>query len=84
MKATEGNAGPSLVLHREPVPAPEIPRGPLFPRNRPPPGADRVTFDVVSGDALLTYHDVLLISDGSQTPVQVHVGPQDVVTWEWL
>jgi len=81
MKATEGNGGAPIVLHRDPVRVPDIPRGSMFPRGvfR---GADRITFELLTGEALLTYHDVAVISDGTHTPAQVFVTPQDVVTWE--
>ena len=84
MKATEGNGGAPIVLHREPVTKPEIQRGLMFPKCRPLPGADRLTFDMVVSGARLTYHDAQVISDGAHTAVQVFVGPSDVVTWERL
>ena len=81
---SKNDGGPAVAVAREPVDKPEIPRGLMYPKCRPLPGADRLTFDMVVPGARVTYHDAQVISDGAHTAVQVFVGPSDVVTWERL
>lgn len=78
---SKNDGGPAVTVARAAADKPDIPRGAMFPRGSFV-GADRITFELVAHPFVLTYHDAAVISDGSLTPAQVFVGPQDVVTWE--
>lgn len=82
MKATEGNGGPGIILAREPVEAPPIPRGSmLLPDKLHNVGEDsRVTFNRRSGAFDLTYHDCQ-VTGCDHGSITVFVSPFDVVTW---
>lgn len=87
MKATEGNGGPGIVLGKEPVESPQIPRGatlvPLALFDPVPAVGDRITFRWVRGLFALTFHAIEVMAlEGSD--VRTYVRPSDVVTWDRL
>lgn len=77
-----GEAVSEAIATREPVPAPDYPRGSIWPARARSYGATHITFELALADAVVTYHDAQVVTDTDQG-VQVFVGPHDVVTWEW-
>jgi hypothetical protein len=81
--ATESSSAP-VVLGKEPISRPKIERGavqvPLAAFDAFPERGSRITFKLIRGPFVLTYHSVRVHDHDSGT-VSAWVSPDDVVTW---